>query len=122
MSATGNEFPGRILLLGQLVYYRTDPKHREKFEPSAAPALFCGYRLDSGSESFKGVYLVLDYRKVKDGVAGFDLAISVPFEELFVPEGEEVFPMRSAFERALEGFAEPKFPDIKGLEVPFSPP
>ena len=121
MSATGNEFPGRILLLGQLVYYRTDPKHREKFEPSAAPALFCGYRLDSGPESFKGVYLVLDYRKVKDGVAGFDLAISVPFEELFVPENEEVFPMRSAFERALEGFAEPKFPDIKGLEVPFSP-
>ena len=29
--------------------------------------------------------------------------------------------MRAAFERAIEGFAEPKFPDIKGLEVPFSP-
>ena len=29
--------------------------------------------------------------------------------------------MCSAFERALEGFTEPKFPDIKGLEVPFSP-
>ncbi|OLQ15663.1 hypothetical protein AK812_SmicGene134 [Symbiodinium microadriaticum] len=117
----GGEFPGRMLLLGQLVYYRTDPKHREKFEPSAAPALFCGYRFDSGPESFKGVYLVLDYRKVKAGTAGSDLAVSVPFEELYVPEGEEIFPMRAAFERALEGFTEPKFPDIKGLEVPFSP-
>ena len=121
VAATGEEFPGRLLLLGQLVYYRTDPKHREKFEPSAAPALFCGYRFDSGPESFKGVYLVLDYRKVKAGTAGADLAISVPFEELYVPEGEEIFPMRAAFERALEGFTEPKFPDIKGLEVPFSP-
>ena len=121
VAATGEEFPGRHLLLGQLVYYRTDPKSREKFEPSASPALFCGYRLDSGPESFRGVYLVLDYRKVKAGTAGYDLAISVPFEELFVPEGEEVFPMRAAFERALEGFTEPKFPDIKGLEVPFSP-
>ena len=121
IAATGGEFPGRMLLLGQLVYYRTDPKHREKFEPSAAPALFCGYRFDSGPESFKGVYLVLDYRKVKAGTAGSDLAVSVPFEELYVPEGEEIFPMRAAFERALEGFTEPKFPDIKGLEVPFSP-
>ena len=121
VAATGEEFPGRRLLLGQLVYYRTDPKHREKFEPSAAPALFCGYRLDSGPESFKGVYLVLDYKKVKADTVGADLAVSVPFEELFVPEGEEVFPMRSAFERAIEGFTEPKFPDIAGLEVPFSP-
>ena len=64
---------------------------------------------------------MLDYKKVKAGSIGADLAISVPFEELFVPEGEEVFPMRAAFERAIEGFAEPKFPDIKGLEVPFSP-
>ena len=44
IAATGKEFPGRKLLLGQLVYYRTDPKLRDKFEPSASPALFCGYR------------------------------------------------------------------------------
>ena len=29
--ATGVEFEGRLLLLGQLVHYRTDPSHREKF-------------------------------------------------------------------------------------------
>ena len=121
IAATGEDFPGRTLLLGQLVYYRTDPKHRDKFELSAAPALFCGYRLDSGPESFKGVHLVLDYFKVQANTAGVDLAISVPFEELYVSEGEKVFPMLSAFERALEGFAEPKFLDIKGLEVPFNP-
>ena len=32
---------------------RVESKHRDKFEPSAAPALFCGWRLDSGPESFK---------------------------------------------------------------------
>ena len=37
VTATREKFPGRRLLLGQLVYYRTDPKHRAKFEPSAAP-------------------------------------------------------------------------------------
>ena len=42
VSAVGSEFTGRCLLLGQLVYYRTDPKNRSKFEPSAAPALSLG--------------------------------------------------------------------------------
>ena len=51
VSAVGSEFTGRCLLLGQLVYYRTDPKNRSKFEPSAASALFAGWRLDSGPES-----------------------------------------------------------------------
>ena len=116
VAAVGSEFPGRRLLLGQLVFYRTDPSHRGKFDPSAAPGLFAGWRLDSGPESYKGVYLVLDYKRVKDDSVGASLPISVPLEELHVPEGEPVLPMRAAFEKALEGFAEPKFEDIAGLE------
>ena len=115
VSAVGSEFTGRCLLLGQLVYYRTDPKNRSKFEPSAASALFAGWRLDSGPESWKGVYQVLDYEKVKSENASNALSISVPAEELWVPEGEAVFPMRQAFEQALEGFTGPKCPDLKGF-------
>ena len=122
IAAVGSEFSGRQLLLGQLVFYRTDPKSRAKYEPSAAPALFAGWRLDSGPGSFKGVYQVLDYQKViKTESASYALAISVPTEELWVPEGEPVFPMRQAFEQALEGFSDPKCPELKGLEIPFSP-
>ena len=123
VAATGAEFLGRRPLLGQLVFYRVDPRQKEKFDPTAAPGLFCGYRhrLDAGPESFKGVYLVLSYKKVKDGSPGFDMAVPVPFEELFVLDGEPVWPMQIAFNLVLENFTEPKFPDIKGLEVPFSP-
>ena len=64
---------------------------------------------------------MLDYEKVKSENASNALSISVPAEELWVPEGEAVFPMRQAFEQALEGFTGPKCPDLKGLEVPFSP-
>ena len=113
VAATGAEFLGRRLLLGQLVFYRVDPRQKEKFDPTAAPGLFCGYRLDAGPESFKGGYLVLSYKKVKDGSPGFDMAVPVPFEELFVPDGEPVLPMQTAFNLALENFTEPKFPDIQ---------
>ena len=37
--ATGNEFDGRELLLGQLVYVRKGPLERNKFDAAAAPAL-----------------------------------------------------------------------------------
>ena len=47
VAAVGSEFDGRQLLLGQLVFYRTDPAHRGKFDPSA-PGLFAGWRLDRG--------------------------------------------------------------------------
>ena len=77
--------------------------------------------MDSGPESFKGVYQVLDYQKVRAESASYALAISVPTEELWVSEGEPVFPMRQAFGQAVEGFADPKCPELKGLEIPFSP-
>ena len=63
--ATGHEFAGRQLLLGQLVYVRKDPLERHKFEAAATPALFAGWRFDSGPKSHKNVHYVLDYDAVK---------------------------------------------------------
>ena len=57
---------------------------------------------------------MLDYEKVKPENASYALSISVPAEELWVPQGE-------AFEEALEGFTGPKCPHLKGLEIAFSP-
>ena len=53
--ATGSEFNGRELLLGQLVHYRVDPLQRGKFDASSKPGLFCGWRYDSGPRPFKNV-------------------------------------------------------------------
>ena len=58
--ATGFEFNGRELLLGQLVQYRADPLQRGKFDPSSKPGLFCGWRFDAGPKSFKQVFYVID--------------------------------------------------------------
>ena len=60
--ATGCPWKGRDILLGQLVYVH-DLK-QEKNQPNAKPAIFEGYRLDTGPQ-FKGVYLILDYKSAK---------------------------------------------------------
>ena len=51
--ATGSEFNGRELLLGQLVHDRVDPLQRGQFDASSKPSLFCGRRYDSGPKSLK---------------------------------------------------------------------
>ena len=67
MLATGAEFEGRFFaILGQLVHYRVDPSQREKLEASTRPGLFVGWRYGDGPKSHRGVYLVLDYAKVRD--------------------------------------------------------
>ena len=53
--ASGKPFEGRQLILGQLVYVRKDPLNRHKFEANAVPALFVGWRYDSGPKSQRGL-------------------------------------------------------------------
>ena len=84
--AAGEEFPWTPPVARPAILLQDRSQTPEKFEPSAAASLFCGYRLDSGPESFMSR---ADYKKVKTGAAGAEIAIPVPFEELFVPEGEE---------------------------------
>lgn len=58
--ASGKEFVGRELLLGQLAFVRKDPLNRHKFDANAVPALFIGWRYDSGPKSHTGVYLTIE--------------------------------------------------------------
>ena len=118
--ATDTEFNGRKLLLGQLVHYRVDPLQRGKFDASTKPGLFCGYRYDSGPKSFKGVYFVLDYAKVKNKEPNYAKAIAVPLEELYVEESEPVLPLKNAADAALATFSDAALADITPLDVPFS--
>lgn len=59
--ATGAEFSGRKLLLGQLVHYHVPASLRSKFEPSSKPGLFAGWRHDAGPLSHKDLYYIVDY-------------------------------------------------------------
>ena len=118
--ATGVPFLGQQLILGQLVYARKDRIDRHKFEASASPALFAGWRFDSGPKSFKGVCYVLDYDAIKRQSSGYQTASGVPLEEIYVPDGPPILPLKSAADRALTLFSEPTPEDIQPIEVPFS--
>ena len=120
MRAAGKLFDGRKLILGQLIYVRRDPLNRHKFEANAAPALFAGWRYDSGPKSHKGVYYALDYAALKSGAAGGTIALSVPCEEVYVPPGAPIMPLKVAAESALADFAEPNAMMYLPKEVPFS--
>lgn len=118
--AVGTEFEGRLLLLGQLVHYRVDPLQREKFQASSKPGLFVGWRYGDGPKSHLGVYLVLDYERVKGREPGFQNSISVPAEELYVEEGPPKLPVKVAADQALASFSEVQLDEIMPLDVPFS--
>ena len=120
MLAVGKEFEGRLLLLGQLVHYRVDPSQREKFDASTRPGLFVGWRYGDGPKSHLGVYLVLDYAKVKGRESGFANSIAVPAEELFVEEGPAKLPIKFAADQALATFGEVQLEEILPLDIPFS--
>ena len=98
--ATGHDFDGRKFLLGQLAHYRVDPSQRGKFDASSRPGLFAGYRYDSGPKSYKNVFFVLDYQRLKDKSPGYELPIAVPTEEVWVDDGQDpVLPLRVDNER-----------------------
>ena len=120
VNAVGSEFGGMKLQLGQLVHYRLDPAQREKFPASAAPGIFAGWRFDSGPSSFREVYHILDYDKLKNREPGYEKAISVPREELHVPRENPILPMFTAAESALSGFTQVEYEAIDFLDVPFS--
>ena len=119
MLAVGHEFEGRKLLLGQLVHYRVSPAERGKFDASSKPGLFAGFRYDAGPKSFKNVFFVLDYQRLKDRAPGYEIATAVPTEEVWV-DGNAVLPLRAAADRALTTFSEAKLESIAPLDIPFA--
>ena len=118
--ATGNEFSGRELLLGQLVYVRKDPLERHKFDAAASPALFAGWWFDSGPLSFKNVYYVLDYESVRSQKPGYSIATAIPCEEVYMPEGPPVLPLIAAADEALAIFKNPNPEQLAVIDVPFT--
>ena len=118
--ASGKKFDGKELVLGQLIYVRKDPLNRHKFDANAVPALFAGWRFDSGPKSHKNVYYALDYAAIKSRSPGYSVVLSVPCEEVYVPPGDAILPLRAAAEAALADFSDPSLAEFLPKEVPFS--
>ena len=115
--ATGIKWDARDLLLGQLIYIRDF--NQQKFGANAKPAIFAGYRIDTGPK-YKDVYLALDYKALQDRTPGYNVPTSVPVEEVFVPEGAPVLPLATAAHTALAEFGAMNLDKIPHLDVPFS--
>ena len=102
-AATGSTFPGPMLALGQLVHYRKVTP--DKMSANAAPGIFAGWRFEHGLV-YKKVTLVLDYNALQQKSGGYYNSISVPEQELYIPEGEPIFPLKAAADKALKEFNE----------------
>ena len=76
---TGHEFTGPRCMFGQLVYFRDKRPEHPTLAPNLSPALFLGWRLDSGFR-YREVVKVIPYDSFK---AGQTAAIDVPQGELF---------------------------------------
>ena len=90
-----------------------------------SPALFLGWRVDSGGR-YRNVVKVLDYQDFR--IRGLSQSIDVPEPELYVEDGPPVFPVAHARHQALlEGKPArsddevPSLPEIDLKEVPFPP-
>ena len=57
---------------------------------------------------------------MKQQSSGFHVAVAVPLEEIYVPDGSPILPLKSAADRALTLCSEPTPEDIQPIEVPFS--
>ena len=55
---------------------------------------------------------VLDYDAIKQQTPGYQIALAVPLEEVYVPDGPPVIPLKAAADRALSLFTEPSPEDI----------
>ena len=101
-------------------FARKDRLARHKFESAAAPSLFAGWRLDFGPKSYKAVCYILDYEAVRQKSAGYQVAVALPFKEVYVPDGLPVIPFKTAADQALTLFSNPKPEEVQPIEVPFS--
>ena len=116
-SLTGRPFEGPRHLFGQLVFYRV--KTGLPLDPNLAPALFIGWRLDSGLR-YRDVVQVLDYTQTKDKVGHWWKPIDVPIAELFLQEGQPVFPFAERRNAALRTLSDASpLPVIETPDLPF---
>jgi len=116
-AATGATFPGRMVPLGALIYYRSKGNATIS-HPSTRPGFFAGWRIDSGLR-YRKIVRILDYEKIKNKESACTNMIDVPEEELFVPD-EITFPMFEARQLALKQMSvDPQLPEAAPLALPF---
>ena len=118
-SLTRNKFDGMRLCFGQLVYYRRKSPTKRTLEPNMSPGLFLGWRIDPGFR-YRNVLRVLDYQEYR--ARGGNSAVDVPEAEIFVPEGDPVFPVGFSRHQALIRGDNPddlKLPEYALKDVPF---
>ena len=118
-SLTRNKFDGMRLCFGQLVYYRRKSPTKRTLEPNMSPGLFSGWRIDPGFR-YRNVLRVLDYQEYR--TRGGNSAVDVPEAEIFVPEGDPVFPVGFSRHQALIRGDNPddlKLPEYALKDVPF---
>ena len=118
-SLTRNKFDGMRLCFGQLVYYRRKSPTKRTLEPNMSPGLFLGWRIDPGFR-YRNVLRVLDYQEYR--TRGGNSAVDVPEAEIFVPEGDPVFPVGFSRHQALIRGDNPddlKLPEYALKDVPF---
>jgi hypothetical protein len=107
--AFGSNFKGINLSLGQLVYYRKISP--DKLQANAVAGLFAGWRLEAGC-AYRGQTYVLSYSALKHQTGNYWDPLSVDERELFVPEGDPVFPLRRIAQQALAEFKDPSPGDL----------
>ena len=102
-----------------LVYYRKKSPTKRTLEPNMSPGLFLGWRIDPGFR-YRYITRVLDYQEYR--TRGSNSAIDVPEAEIFVPEGDPVFPIGFSRHQALIRGDNPddlKLPEYALKDVPF---
>ena len=63
---------------------------------------------------------MLDYKSLQDKTPGYNMPLSVPFEEVFIPEGDPIMPLTTASQAALAEFGGLKLEGVPNIDVPFS--
>ena len=95
---TKEKFAGARCCFEQLVWYRLKSAGKRALEPNMAPGLFLGWRIDPGMR-YRRVLKAMDYQSFRTN--GNVTVHDVPEPEMFVEEGDPVFPIAAAADRAL---------------------
>ena len=82
--------------------------------------MFAGWRFDSGPLSFKNVNYVLDYESFRSQKPGYSIVTAIPCEEVSVPEGPPILPLKAAADEALALFKNLNSKQLAVIDVPFS--
>ena len=114
---TKEKFDGVRCCFGQLVWYRLKSAGKRTLEPNMAPGLFMGWRIDPGMR-YRRVLKVMDYQSFRTN--GNVTVHDLPEPELFVEEGDPVFPIAAAADRALRT-GDGEVPEYAIRDVPFIP-